>query len=59
VGVLGPDQRHALERLVREVQGVALVDEDVVRHGGEHDPLGGREVAGLHDRGQRPLGRVR
>ncbi len=56
--VLGPDQRNALEGLVREVEGVTLVDEHVVGGGREHHPLRGGEVPRVDHGRQRPLGRV-
>ena len=46
----GPTQRNALERLVREVERVALVDEHVVGDGREHHPL---DVGEVRPRGRR------
>ena len=52
------DEGERLERLVGEVERVALVDEDVVGGGGEHHgvDVGGRRAG--DGRGQHPLGRI-
>ena len=51
--------RERLERLVREVDRVTFVDEDVIRRGREHHRFRVGDVRGIHERGlEHPFGRV-
>ena len=53
------DERDRFERLVREVERVALVDEHVVGDGGEHHRLDRLQIAAFGERGgEHALGRV-
>ena len=58
-GGVGADVAERLERLVREVDGVAAVDEDVVGHRREHHPFDVLGVARRDRGGERTLGGVR